>query len=234
MYDRAQLGPGLPILWTGCESRRVPGFSGFAADAFAFYAGLEDDNSKAYWTAHKKAYDEHVRDPMRALVAELEPEFGPGKLFRPNRDVRFSADKAPYKTHQGALVGPASGIGFYVQVSADGLLVGGGYRAHSRDQVDRYRAAVASDASGDDLATIVDELDRLGFEREGERLKTRPRGVAADHPRLDLLRHKSLMEIKAYGTPEWVSTRRALDEVRDTWRALVPLSSWVAANVGAA
>src|SRR4051794_36356830 len=106
MYDRAQLGPGLPILWTGCESRRVPGFSGFAADAFAFYAGLEDDISKAYWTAHKKAYDEHVRDPMRALVAELQPEFGPGKLFRPNRDVRFSADKAPYKTHQGALVGP--------------------------------------------------------------------------------------------------------------------------------
>jgi uncharacterized protein (TIGR02453 family) len=212
----------------------VPGFSGFADDAFAFYVGLEADNTKAYWAANKGVYEEHVRTPMLALLAALEPEFGDYKLFRPYRDVRFSADKTPYKTHQGAIAGPAVGIGYYVQVSADGLLVGGGYRAHSGEQVDRYRAAVAADATGSDLAGIVEELDRLGFERHGEQLKTRPRGVAADHPRVELLRHKSLMELKPYGTPSWVGTPRALDEVRDTWRALVPLSSWIAANVGAA
>jgi uncharacterized protein (TIGR02453 family) len=218
----------------GCESRGVPAFAGFTDDAFEFYAGLERDNTKAYWAAHKSTYDEKVREPMQALLAELSPEFGDYKLFRPYRDVRFSADKAPYKTAQGAIAGPALGIGFYVQVSADGLLAGGGYRAHSAEQVDRYRAAVAADATGEQLVSIVDELDRLGFEREGDRLKTRPRGIAADHPRVDLLRHKSLMELKAYGAPDWVGSRAALDEVRATWQALVPLSAWIASHVGAA
>jgi len=212
----------------------VTAFSGFADEAFEFYAGLERDNSKAYWTAHKKTYEEHVRDPMRALLAELEPEFGDGKVFRPNRDIRFSPDKSPYKTYQGAIAGPAAGIGFYVQVDAAGLMVGGGFHAHSSTQVDRYRAAVDADSTGDELATIVTALEESGFQIEGERLKTRPRGVAADHPRVELLRHKSLMELKAYGAPDWVATPAALDEVRASWRSLVPLNAWIVANVGAA
>jgi uncharacterized protein (TIGR02453 family) len=212
----------------------VTAFPGFADEAFEFYGGLERDNSKAYWTANKKTYDEHVRDPMRALLAELEPDFGDGKVFRPNRDIRFSPDKSPYKTYQGAIAGPAAGIGFYAQVDATGLMVGGGFHAHSGAQVDRYRASVDADSTGGELAAIVDALERSGFQIEGERLKTRPRGIAADHPRLELLRHKSLMELKAYGTPEWVSTPSALDEVRASWQALVPLNAWIVANVGVA
>ena len=72
----------------------------------------------------------------------LEDEFGPARLFRPNRDIRFSHDKSPYKTHQGAFVGVATGVGYYVQVSGDGLAVGGGFRAHSPAETARYRAAV--------------------------------------------------------------------------------------------
>ncbi|HSS67660.1 MAG TPA: DUF2461 domain-containing protein [Nocardioidaceae bacterium] len=209
-------------------------FSGFANEAFEFYAGLERDNTKAYWASHKKTYDEYVRDPMRALLAELEPEFGTAKVFRPHRDIRFSADKSPYKTHQGAIAGPSPGIGFYVQVDADGLLVGGGFHSHSGAQVDRYRTAVDADSTGAALAEIVRELDADGFQLEGERLKTRPRGIAADHPRITLLRHKSLMELKQHGRPPWVGTRAALDEVRAGWRALLPLNDWITANVGAA
>src|ERR1051325_11884594 len=73
-------------------------FRGWPAEALEFYEGLEADNSKTYWTAHKTVYDEKVHAPMLALLAELEPEFGAGKIFRPYRDVRFSADKSPYKT----------------------------------------------------------------------------------------------------------------------------------------
>jgi uncharacterized protein (TIGR02453 family) len=212
----------------------VTAFPGFADEAFEFYAGPERDNSKAYWTANKKTYDDHVRDPMRALLAELEPEFGDGKVFRPNRDIRFSPDKSPYKTYQGAIAGPAAGIGFYVQIDANGLMVGGGFHAHSSTQVDRYRASVDADSTGGELTAIVEALEASGFQIEGERLKTRPRGIAADHPRVELLRHKSLMELKAYGTPKWVTTPAALDEVRTSWRALVPLNDWIAANVGTA
>ena len=77
-------------------------FRGWPAEALEFYEGLEADNSKAYWTAHKDVYETVVLSPMKAIAAELAPEFGDGKVFRPNRDVRFSTDKSPYKTHIGS------------------------------------------------------------------------------------------------------------------------------------
>src|SRR5262250_3083598 len=102
-------------------------FCGFGERLIDFYEGLEADNSKAYWTDHKAIYDEHVRDPMVALLAELADEFGDGKVFRPYRDVRFSKDKTPYKNHCGGTVhgqrGSGGSGGYYVQVSADGLTV---------------------------------------------------------------------------------------------------------------
>ncbi len=68
-------------------------FRGWPAEALEFYEGLEADNSKAYWTAHKDVYETVVLSPMKAILAELAPEFefGDGKVFRPNRDVRFNA-----------------------------------------------------------------------------------------------------------------------------------------------
>ena len=101
----------------------VSGFDGFGVAALDFYEDLEDDNSKAFWTAHKQVYDDQVRAPMLALLELLEPEFGTGKAFRPYRDVRFSKDKTPYKTHQGAFVARGDATGFYVEVNAAGVRV---------------------------------------------------------------------------------------------------------------
>ncbi|MDT7658664.1 MAG: hypothetical protein QOF38_3379, partial [Pseudonocardiales bacterium] len=115
----------------------VMGFAGFGEQLVDFYDGLEADNSKAYWTDNKAVYDEQVKAPMTALLAALEPEFGRGKIFRPYRDVRFSADKTPYKTHCGATVG-----GYYVQAGADGIMIAGGYYQMAGDQIARYRVAV--------------------------------------------------------------------------------------------
>jgi uncharacterized protein (DUF2461 family) len=80
-------------------------FTGIPAAALDFYDDLEQDNSKTFWTAHKAIYDEAVRAPMEALAADLAKDYGEGKLFRPYRDVRFSKDKTPYKTHQGVWFG---------------------------------------------------------------------------------------------------------------------------------
>src|SRR2546423_15637535 len=100
-------------------------FDGFGEHAVDFYEGLAADNSKAYWSDHKAVYDDQIHAPMLALLDELEPEFGTGKIFRPYRDVRFSSDKSPYKTHCGAVI-QVPGAAFYTQLGADGLLVAGG------------------------------------------------------------------------------------------------------------
>lgn len=207
-------------------------FTGISDAALELYAGLEADNSKQFWADHKALWESEVRDPVQALVAELEDEFGPAKIFRPYRDVRFSRDKSPYKTHQGAFVGVTTGIGFYLQVDKDGLLGGGGWRAHGPAQIPRFRAAVDDDRSGPELVGIVGRLRDEGFTVEGDELSRAPRGFSSDHPRLDLLRCRSLMVFRRYGAPDWLATRRALDEVRGCWRSVRPLADWAAAHVG--
>ena len=143
-------------------------FTGFPDAAFEFYEGLEADNSKAYWQDHKAIYETAVKGPLTALLAELEPEFGQAKVFRPHRDVRFSADKSPYKTQQGAFLGTDVGVaGHYLAVDANGLLAGGGFRAHGTDQTKRMRAAVDSPA-GAELERLVIDLRAAGFEIAGQ------------------------------------------------------------------
>ena len=208
-------------------------FSGFPPSALAFYAGLEADNSREHWQAHRPTYEQDVREPMLALLDALEDEFGEAKLFRPNRDVRFSADKSPYKTHQGALVGVGTSLGYYVQISADGLRAGGGFRTTSPTQTARFRAAVDAPATGIELERMVTALRDKTFELVGDAVKTAPRGYAVDHPRIEMLRHKELMVLRDFGAPPWLHTRRALTEVRDTWRAVRPLAEWLEANVDA-
>src|SRR3954451_24990715 len=89
---------------SACRSVPAMAFRGWPVEAVEFYEGLLADNSKTYWQARKHTYDDDVRGPMQELLTELAPEFGQGKIFRPYRDVRFSADKTPYKTHIGAVL----------------------------------------------------------------------------------------------------------------------------------
>ncbi|WP_188191672.1 DUF2461 domain-containing protein [Nonomuraea sp. SYSU D8015] len=207
------------------------GFTGFPDEAFLFYEGLEADNSKTYFTRHKQLYEEAVRAPMLALTDELAAEFGPAQLFRPYRDVRFSKDKSPYKTHQGAFADVMPGIGLYVEVSASGLFMAGGCYTQASDQVARYRAAVDEDLTGKPLSAITDALTAAGYEVLGERLKTKPRGFADDHPRIDLLRHKSLYAGIRFEPEPWVHTPEVRPRVERAWRAFDPLVEWLRTHV---
>jgi len=208
-------------------------FDGLPAEAFAFYQRLEADNSRSFWAAHKAEYERHVREPMCELADELAAEFGPATVFRPHRDIRFSADKSPYKTYQGLFVQQVPGMGLYAQVSADGILASGGFHSHAPDQVERYRQAVDAERSGAALADIISRLERAGLSVGGDRLKTRPRGVAADHPRLDLLRYRSLTASRDWPAGPAASGRHALDLIRQAWQQLIPLCAWLGAYVGA-
>jgi uncharacterized protein (TIGR02453 family) len=154
-------------------------------------------------------------------------------VFRPYRDVRFAADKSPYKTNQGAVLGESSGDAIlYIHIDADGLLVACGYHVMASDQVERYRAAVLDDHSGTRLVGVVDGLRHEGYEVTGDRLKTRPRDVPADHPRLDLLRHRSLTAHRVWSPAPWMHSRRALQRVRESYQRMRPLNAWLAGNVG--
>ena len=165
-------------------------FDGFSRKAFTFYRDLEASNTKEFWHANKSTWEEFVQRPMEGLATELESEFGEAKLWRPQRDVRFSRDKSPYKTRQGLTFGDNSSVGYYLQLGAQGVHLGGGFHGLSREQISRYRDGVDDGRSGEALRRCVDELARSGWDIVGDRLKSRPRGVSADHPRLELLRDR--------------------------------------------
>jgi len=164
---------------------------------------------------------------MEALIAATEPEFGPSKLFRANRDIRFRADKSPYRTDVAATVGDC-----WVSLSASGLTVASGWYHVDRPWLERYRAAAADERSGADLAALLASLESDGFDIWGRELKVVPRPYSRDHPRARLLRHKWLGVGRQFGLQPWLGTPEALDRVVDAWRAARPVVDWVRVNVG--
>ena len=205
------------------------GFTGWPAEALEFYEGLEADNTRTYWLEHKSEYDDCVKGPMQALLDELAPKWGTGKIFRPYRDVRFSADKTPYKTHIGAILEG----GGYVQLGADGLATGCGIWHMESDALRRFRAAVDNERTGKELTTLVAGLRRKGIDVIArESLKTVPRGFDRDHPRADLLKNKGLAAWKQWPVEPWLGTAKARTNIDKFLQAAGPLRDWLRANVG--
>lgn len=208
-------------------------FTGLPAEAFEFYEALAANNTRPWWQEHKAEYEATVREPLQALVDELSAEFGDGHLYRPYRDARFSKDKSPIKDHQGAVVGLEDSVGYYVQVSASGLMVAGGWYAPAGQQLVRFREAIEAGHAAE-VRLMLQTLTKQGWEIDGRPLKTRPRGVEPDHPDLDLLRMRALTGAKHYPVEPWLGTRKALTTVRSGWRQLRPLMEWLADHVGPA
>lgn len=207
-------------------------FAGWPIEAVEFYEGLAADNSKVYWQHHKHVYEQSVRAPMEQLLAELTDEFGPATLFRPYRDVRFSADKSPYKTNCAATLGTGVAVN-YVSFSADGLSAGGGLYLPDAAALARYRTAVDREKSGTELAGIVAALHDAGYRTMAhEVLKTAPKGVAKDHPRIELLRHKGIAMMTDWPTAAWLGTAAAKDRIVAALRAAGPLNAWLTRYVG--
>jgi uncharacterized protein (TIGR02453 family) len=214
------------------------GFDGFPASAFTWFGGLERDNTREYFAATRETYERDVRGQLEALFEVLQGELGGHwKVFRQQRDLRFTPDKRPYKDRTyGVLSGGARpGRGFFAAVAASGLhAASGGYQL-DRGQLERFRAAVVDDGAGPALERIVADLDAGGFELWGEQLKTAPRGFDRDHPRIGLLRRKALT-MAAHLSPDpqaGIPSAAALEHVRGTWAAAEPLNAWLDEHVGA-
>ncbi|MFD0866704.1 DUF2461 domain-containing protein [Tessaracoccus lubricantis] len=200
----------------------------FPLPAAEFYRELEEDNSREFWLANKHRYDTEVRGPLVEVVAALAEEFGEAKVFRPHKDVRFSKDKAPYKTHQGAYVAMAPACGFYVEVNAEEAFAGGGFYRAEPDALARFRAAIDDERSGRQCQGLVEGLEADGWLIVGDALRTAPRGFPRTHPRIGLLRHRSLTamrEVTATGVEAFA------EQVREIWRGSAPLVDWLAARL---
>jgi len=202
-------------------------FVGWRGDFQGFFLGLRSDNSKKYFEANRRKYEDEVKGPMVALLADLEAEFGPAHLSRPNRDIRFSADKSPYKLNIYA----DCRKGGYVALDSESLVAAGGRYMMDAPQLARLREAIAADTSGKDLVKIVAALRDKGYDIEGQELKRVPPPYPQDHPRGELLRHKRLIYWKRWPIQAWIATAKTRDRVADVWRDGAGLNAWMARHV---
>ncbi len=211
-------------------------FEGFEPSVRKWFLGLEADNSREYFAANRDFFEASIRGQMEALLAELGAQFGGEvKMFRQNRDIRFSADKSPYKTNTYGILRGAdiAAQGLYASISADGLVAGSGYHAMARDQLERFREGVADDRRGPELAKLVGRAEKAGLELWGQSLATAPRGYQTNHARIELLRRKSLSLGARMKLGRGISRADGLQFVSKTWRTAAPVTGWLDAYVGA-
>ena len=204
----------------------VSGFSGFPREAFEFFGSLERNNNVDWFRAHKEVYETACREPMKALIEELAPG-KPMRMSRINRDMRFSRDGHPYKTHLSAGVG-----GNYLSLMSHGLYVGTGIYRPDPPLLARLRAAIDDERSGAQVVSIIRTLRQKRYEVDThEAVASAPKGYRADHPRIELLRMKDMFAGKTFPPSASLSSRKAVDQIRKVMDDLTPFRKWLAAHV---
>jgi uncharacterized protein (TIGR02453 family) len=205
-------------------------FAGFPPEGFRFFKQIATHNNREWFQAHTDVYEQQCRAPMQALAEALEPKYGAFKISRINRDLRFSPNRAPYKTYIAAGVG-----GHYISFSADGVWVGGGMYRPEPAALQRYRKGVDDAASGKKLERIVGKLRDEGYDIGAhERLTSVPRGYRDDHPRLDLLQMKGIYAGRMFEPSGWLSSARALERIERAMADTAPLIAWLNSYAGGA
>ena len=205
-------------------------FKGFPAEALAFLTELEANNDRDWFKANRARYDEFLVAPATALGEDLS-SFGRPKLFRPWNDTRFHA-APPIKEHVGLAIGYEGAGGFYVELSLDGLLVAAGLHNPVSDQVERMRGAIDKPRLAASLTKAIGVAEAAGLELNEPDLIRGPRGYAADHPRMDLLRRRRLVVAKRREVGSWLGRPAAGKRIREQLDAAAPLVRWLRSHVG--
>jgi uncharacterized protein (TIGR02453 family) len=198
------------------------GFTGFPRGATEFFLQLGRNNNREWFQAHKDVYEQACREPLKALVSELDP-VGTPQISRINRDMRFSRDGAPYRTHLAAGV-----LGTYINLSAEGLYVGTGMYRPEPAVLQKFRAAIDADQSGRELARIVSAIGKKGYTvGTHETVNSAPRGFKADHPRIALLRMKDIHAGRVIEPGPVLASRKAVAAVKRVMADVRPLADWI-------
>lgn len=216
---------------SGLSSSAAAHGGGFGPAALRFFDELADNNSREFWTAHLEVFEREVKAPMAALLASLPEAYQPFRVFRMNRDLRFSENKSPYKTQHSGVHG-SGGIDCYVHLDGGGFLAGCGIYQMERDQLERYRAAVDDARTGRALERLLDDLGAgvdLGMGAEPLRTPPRPR---PGPPRIDLLRRRGLVAHQVLTGPPLADGRAVRDFVVQLFEVVEPLNRWLRRHVG--
>lgn len=229
-------------------------FGGFNPAALRFLRSLARHNTREWFTANRPRYETFVRGPLAALVEEMDVRFARAapeivgepkrSIFRIHRDVRFSRDKSPYKTHAacwfyhqdaGRQVGQdaeGGSAGFYFHLQPGASFLGAGLWMPPRSQLARIRDALLDDHRG--LARrVLHPAVRRRFGRldEDGMLTRAPRGYPPEHPAGPWLRYTSFTMGRALGDREVLSPRLPATLERDYAR-LLPLVRWLNGALG--
>ncbi len=224
------------------EEAMFPPFDGFPREGIAFLKRLKKNNNRPWFQRHKQEYDEQVRFPMQCLIASpalkmrdeaSEIDFSPTKsIFRIYRDVRFSKNKAPYKTNIAAsfrLHGqkhPIEMPGLYVGIEPGEIFVGGGLYMPSPEQLKGIRASIA--ARPEEFLAVIENprFKKVFGQIEGERLQKAPLGFPKDHPLIEHLRYKQFYVGKEYGDAACLKPSFA-DTVASVFTDTMPVVRWL-------
>ncbi|MEW6269130.1 MAG: DUF2461 domain-containing protein [Thermodesulfobacteriota bacterium] len=223
-------------------------FTGFADDQARFFRALAKNQNRDWFLAHKHEYEQGWLEPMKALLWDVRAKavrtygdevLGVPKVFRIFRDVRFSRDKSPYKTHVagylplavtgGRVPGP---VALYLHLGTD-RYVGAGHWVMDAAQLARFRAALLDDRRGAALGRVLGKLEKAGFVvGSREALKKLPRGVDPAHPRAELTKRKGLVVEFPPLPPKLIVSPALVDWLAGRTAAAAPLVRWLAEHVG--
>lgn len=183
-----------------------PPFEGFPKKTIVFLKNLKKNNNRPWFEKHREEFEHEVKLPMQSMIVALQPHFQrfapevevhpKRSLFRIYRDVRFSKDKSPYKTHVAAHFVPrgktkgTEGPGYYFHVEPGQIFVGVGIYMPQGDQLKNIRKAIAG--KSDQFLSIVREpsFKRMFGTLAGEKLQRAPQGFEPDHPMAEWLKLK--------------------------------------------
>jgi uncharacterized protein (TIGR02453 family) len=216
-------------------------FPGFPPQTLKFLRQLEKHNNREWFQEHKKDYEAYVKAPMHELTLALGEDlerFAAGfqtdpkkAIYRIHRDVRFSNDKRPYKTHVAASFFPKAmekhaGAGYYFHIAPREIFLGGGVYMPGPQELYAVRKRLSQDAASYRSLTGAAVFKRLFGEVQGERLKRPPKGFSADDPALDLLLGKQFLA-SAQLPPELAETSKLQGEISRRFEALHPWINWL-------
>ena len=219
-------------------------FSGFQSEGFDFLRDLAVNNSKPWFEANRRGYDEGFLGPARLFVGAMGmalSEFAPGihaeprvsgSIFRIHRDIRFSRDKRPYKTHFDMWFWQGDRHsrdcpGYFLRLTPDAVVVGAGRHAFDKEILAAFREAVADERRGEALEQALATVRAAGADVGGAHYKRVPRGFAADHPRADLLRYNALHAWIEEPLPPQVHTAEFVDFCYERFQKVSPVQQWI-------
>jgi uncharacterized protein (TIGR02453 family) len=199
-------------------------------EALEFLRELEENNDRDWFKANRARYDNRLREPARALAEQLT-HLGEPHYFRPYNDTRFHM-RPPIKEQLGVAIGYGAAGGFYFELSLDGLLVAAGLHMPASDQLERFRALIADTRRARGFQRAVATAEKAGLTLAEPGLKRAPRGYPPDHPRVDLLRLKTITVSQRHPLRKWLHTRDCDKRVRNQLEACKPVVAWLAEHVG--